>query len=593
MDRTFRSGPQPRILEQIGFRIGLGRSGFVSSDSCSFEHFGYLTSSLGTRRDYAKTRTTPFSGRLDHPYFCINKLAPSVGPGTRGYFEKNECNGKYNSPCDDCPQERIGKDSHYSNTRAKNAEPERVKIQDRLRYSDRHVFDRLGNRRQSVFDRLSEASSPNTIRSRSWKMNPRAPPRGRSHAHTLSVSRGDHDRGGKGFRSTRESYGDSFSNSYRDAVVTIQREETSLRHPAHRGVIQEKKSTSSRKTRIPNNIKTYDETGDPEDHVKVFQAAAQVERWAMPTWCHMFNSTLRSCRIYAAKKYLKDPVEIHNIKQRDRETLEDFIERFKIETVRMKGAPEFMRISEFMHGINNPELTKLLNEHVPKTMEEMMIATTAFIRGEAAAACKKKGHMGANRFTSLTRTPKEILAAEANKFQSPPPMVTPVEKRNSNKLCDFYNEKRHNTDECMQLKKQIEDQMVPATTSLTGFSGETTWPLGPLRLLVTIGDVTHSTKAWMNFMVVKSLSPYNGIIRRPGLNAIQAVPSTVHEMLKFPTENGIVTVHSSLLIPTECASIKTSFVTPVGLSWRMASFRVVPLSGRAPPFVASGEVASS
>nr|GEX03761.1 reverse transcriptase domain-containing protein [Tanacetum cinerariifolium] len=80
--------------------------------------------------------------------------------------------------------------------------------------------------------------------------------------------------------------------------------------------------------------------------------------------------------------------------------------------------------------------------------------------------------------------------------------------------------------------------MVPATTSLTGFSGETTWPLGQLKLLVTIGDATHSTKAWMNFMIVKSLSPYNGIIGRPGLNAVQAIPSTVHGMLKFPTEEG-------------------------------------------------------
>nr|GFC70934.1 reverse transcriptase domain-containing protein [Tanacetum cinerariifolium] len=91
------------------------------------------------------------------------------------------------------------------------------------------------------------------------------------------------------------------------------------------------------------------------------------------------------------EKYVKDPVEIHNIKQRDGETLEDFMKRFKIETGRMKGAPECMRISGFMHGINNPELTKRLNEHVPRTMEEMMIATTAFIRGEAAAANKKKG----------------------------------------------------------------------------------------------------------------------------------------------------------------------------------------------------------
>ncbi|GJW52499.1 reverse transcriptase domain-containing protein [Tanacetum coccineum] len=92
------------------------------------------------------------------------------------------------------------------------------------------------------------------------------------------------------------------------------------------------------------------------------------------------------------KKYVKDPVEIHNIKQRDGETIEEFMERFKVETGRMKRAPECMRISGFMHGVNNPELTKCLNEHVPKTMEEMMIATTAFIRGEVVAAGKKKGH---------------------------------------------------------------------------------------------------------------------------------------------------------------------------------------------------------
>nr|GEW29978.1 reverse transcriptase domain-containing protein [Tanacetum cinerariifolium] len=116
--------------------------------------------------------------------------------------------------------------------------------------------------------------------------------------------------------------------------------------------------------------------------------------------------------------------------------------------------------------------------------------------------------------------------------------------------------------------------MVPATTSLTGFSGETTWPLGQLKLLVTIGDATHSTKAWMNFMFVKSLSPYNGIIGRLGLKAIQAVPSTVHGMLKFPTEEGIVTIRSSLLIPAECASVDTSSVTPGEKKARPANLTV-------------------
>ncbi|GJS46943.1 reverse transcriptase domain-containing protein [Tanacetum coccineum] len=84
--------------------------------------------------------------------------------------------------------------------------------------------------------------------------------------------------------------------------------------------------------------------------------------------------------------------------------------------------------------------------------------------------------------------------------------------------------------------------MVPTTTSLIGFSGVTIWPLGQLRLLVTIGDVDHSIKAWMNFMIVRSLSPYNGIIGRPGIREIQVVLSTAHIMLKFPVDGGVVTI---------------------------------------------------
>ncbi|GKE24843.1 hypothetical protein Tco_1436355, partial [Tanacetum coccineum] len=46
------------------------------------------------------------------------------------------------------------------------------------------------------------------------------------------------------------------------------------------------------KTRMPSHVKTYDGSEDPEDHLKIFQAAAKTERWVMPTWCHIFNSTL-------------------------------------------------------------------------------------------------------------------------------------------------------------------------------------------------------------------------------------------------------------------------------------------------------------
>ncbi|GJY50796.1 reverse transcriptase domain-containing protein [Tanacetum coccineum] len=97
--------------------------------------------------------------------------------------------------------------------------------------------------------------------------------------------------------------------------------------------------------------------------------------------------------------------------------------------------------------------------------------------------------------------------------------------------------------------------MVSATTPLIGFSGEIIWPLGQISLLVKIRDEEHSTSAWMNFVIVRSLSPYNECIGRPGVRKIQVVPSTVHKMLKFPVAGGILTLKSSKIIPIECAAV--------------------------------------
>ncbi|GKC98970.1 reverse transcriptase domain-containing protein [Tanacetum coccineum] len=106
-----------------------------------------------------------------------------------------------------------------------------------------------------------------------------------------------------------------------------------------------------------------------------------------------------------------------------------------------------------------------------------------------------------------------------------------------------------------RLRPEIKNQMVPATTSLIGFNGEIKWPLGQITLLVKIGDDEHSMSAWMDFMVVRSTSPHNGIIGRPGLRKIQAVPSTTHRMIKFLVLGGILTLKSSKIIPVECAMV--------------------------------------
>ncbi|GKC10878.1 hypothetical protein Tco_1007660 [Tanacetum coccineum] len=128
----------------------------------------------------------------------------------------------------------------------------------------------------------------------------------------------------------------------------------------------------------------------------------------------------------------------------------------------MKGAPVCKRISRFMHGVNNPKLTKCLNEHVPNIVEEMMTATTAFIRGKTAAASKKK-------------------------------VQTPWKSQDQSK--------RHTSERRSDFRNQLKEG------------------------------------------------------RGPGIREIQAVPSTAHEMLKFLVNGGIVTICSTILTPTEYATI--------------------------------------
>ncbi|GJU91366.1 hypothetical protein Tco_1303789 [Tanacetum coccineum] len=178
------------------------------------------------------------------------------------------------------------------------------------------------------------------------------------------------------------------------------------------------------------------------------------------------------------KKYIKDPVEIHHIKQREGELTEAFMDRFKAESLHVKRAPKCLRISRFMHDITNPDIIKRLNDNISKFMDEMMSATTAFLRGvmDVANQSRKKGppswkhHKAASKlsfekkpdfkgwqrsgrrhdkFTPLIKKVKEIMATNTVMIKAPLPMSSSAENRNRNKFCEFHGDKGHNTNECI------------------------------------------------------------------------------------------------------------------------------------------------
>uniref|UniRef100_A0A2N9H312 Uncharacterized protein n=1 Tax=Fagus sylvatica TaxID=28930 RepID=A0A2N9H312_FAGSY len=83
---------------------------------------------------------------------------------------------------------------------------------------------------------------------------------------------------------------------------------------------------------------------------------------------------------------------------------------------------------------------------------------------------------------------------------------------------------------------------------LSGFSGETVVPTGKVTINVKAGTVSTPT----DFFVLNAFSPYNAILGRPWLHRMGAVPSTLHQRLRFPTPQGVMEVLGDQLAAKQC-----------------------------------------
>uniref|UniRef100_A0A2N9HPS3 RNase H type-1 domain-containing protein n=1 Tax=Fagus sylvatica TaxID=28930 RepID=A0A2N9HPS3_FAGSY len=77
------------------------------------------------------------------------------------------------------------------------------------------------------------------------------------------------------------------------------------------------------------------------------------------------------------------------------------------------------------------------------------------------------------------------------------------------------------------------------TTPVFGFTGESTIPMGKTTLPILAGPISLQTE----FIVVRGTSPYNAIVGRDWLHRMKAVPSTLHQKLRFPTEEGVMEIN--------------------------------------------------
>ncbi|GKC86008.1 hypothetical protein Tco_1141725 [Tanacetum coccineum] len=141
------------------------------------------------------------------------------------------------------------------------------------------------------------------------------------------------------------------------------------------------------KTRMPSHVKTYNGSEDPEDHLKIFQAAAKTKSYNDLREAFLKNYLQQ-------KKCIRDPIVLHNIKQRDGESTEDFIQRYKSESGNVKGAPECSHIfpSRARGGLKSGKEKKPLQPGNPRRGSQAEFQK----KGEASAAniSKRRGRIG-------------------------------------------------------------------------------------------------------------------------------------------------------------------------------------------------------
>ncbi|GKA88063.1 reverse transcriptase domain-containing protein [Tanacetum coccineum] len=331
---------------------------------------------------------------------------------------------------------------------------------------------------------------------------------------------------------------------------------------------------------------------DPDNFLHLFEGAILMHKWLMPIACHMFTYTLKDyARICCnsqkigrilnyedlkakfrshfsqQKKFTKTHLAVHNIKKREGKSSRAFITKYTNDTLQVLGLHEEQRISRFVHGLRTRSLVEHLSTDLPSTYKGLMEKTYTWIearevatngtpnnprenfkRSKRSSWDNKRRQKGRDRFSpyrgpnhgllsNLSKIPREMLATEkaAKSFEQPPCKFGSRRSRDMSKYCHFQEDHGHDTNDCCQLRNQIEEAVkseqlshlvkgikkerdesaskIDSKVPLVGFSGEKSWSIGKIPLEITIGKTT---------------------MQRMGI-----VVSTIHGAIKFHTAEGI------------------------------------------------------
>lgn len=264
------------------------------------------------------------------------------------------------------------------------------------------------------------------------------------------------------------------------------------------------------KVKIPT-IDPYDGTSDSDDHLAAFTAQMCIQSDNDAVWCKYFPTTLKglaqswfndlaagsissfdqlsamfSNHFVTSKRQKKTSWNLMSVGQREDESLKEYVKRFTSEAMLIPDLPESVAMAALMKGLKNTRFKFALVEDNVTSFTEALGRAEKHIRASEICSddreSRKRGRSkertkGDDRKKGRSHPQKEARPqreADSDRFRvsrreilmevkdhpmlkRPEPIKTPSKFRNQKKWCEYHKELGHETSECWDLRKALDE----------------------------------------------------------------------------------------------------------------------------------------
>ncbi|XP_030949965.1 uncharacterized protein LOC115973866 [Quercus lobata] len=256
------------------------------------------------------------------------------------------------------------------------------------------------------------------------------------------------------------------------------------------------------KFRLPQ-LEPFDELKDPQDHLNTFKTTLGLQQPPDEILCRSFPTTLKGAarewftklpnssidnfdqlsnallRRFIRGQRPKRPVNyLLTIRQGEKETLRSYVKRFTWETLEVEKTDEKVQLTTFKAGLRSRNLVASLAKNPPKTMAEMLLKAQKYMNAEDTLAAIKDAEKPGDKAKreddrrGQKRDRPDCRNNEGNRRKDdknprtikdehylkwPRPLHSSPNVRDKNKYCRFHKDHGHHTEDCRDLKEQIEE----------------------------------------------------------------------------------------------------------------------------------------